>query len=368
MRTTIAKLAPALLLLAGASSSGPAGAAAGDFHLESTIAFTSNRDNLSLVVPQPTLRFEVYLMNPDGTNARRLTHNTDADGLAALSPDGKQIVFDSNRNRADYLSSCGADSLFVSDLFVMDTTGGEQTLLRRASSSGSWSPDSKNIAYHASASGVGCPSRSDPGAAASDSDIFVVNLDDLLADTEQPTNITNTPDKIDDDADWSPTAQRLVYTAHDVGDDIPSGPGFLSNSAELYVTNADGSDRLRLTQNTFEERAPAWSPSGDKIVYSCRIGGGAADFEICVINSDGTGAVQLTNNSVADLTATWSPDGQQIGFQRPVPGQGNQLFTMPPSLNQDGTLPSATQRTFPPGISLLANWGNLRVKGEESAP
>jgi hypothetical protein len=51
------------------------------------------------------------------------------------------------------------------------------------------------------------------------SDIFVVNVDDLLAGTEQPTNITNTPDKVDDDADWSPTG-HIVYTAHNVGGDM----------------------------------------------------------------------------------------------------------------------------------------------------
>jgi len=368
MRTT-AQLATLVGVLVAAAVAVPPVVSAGEFHRESTIAFTSNRDNLGLVADQPMLRFEVYLMNPDGTNVRRLTQNTDGDGFGALSPDGRKIVFDSNRNRADYLSPCGPTSVFVSDLFLMDGAGGEQTLVRSASSSATWSPDSKEIAFHASASGLGCPSRTDPGAAATDSDIFVANLDDLLTGIEQPLNVTNTPDKIDDDADWSPTARKLVYTAHDVGDDIPSGQGALSNSAELYVTKTDGSDRTALTRNTFEERAPAWSPSGGRIVYSCRIGGGAADFEICLINADGTGAVQLTNNTVADLTATWSPDGQQVVFQRPVLGQGNQLFTMPPSLNQDGTLPTATQRTFsppgisPPAVNLLANWGELRVKG-----
>jgi Tol biopolymer transport system component len=289
-----------------------------------------------------------------------------------LSPDGKKIVFDSNRNRPELgslpcpVAPGGTDdpSYFVSDLFLMEPDGSEQTLLRRGSSSATWSPDSKHIAFHASASGAGCPSRSDPGAAASDSDIFVANVDDLLAGVEQPRNITNTAEQIDDDADWSPTG-RIVYTAHDVGDDItnPNNPqGAVSNSAELYSVNADGSDRRRLTENTFEERAPSWSPNGDKIVYSCRIDGGFTDSEICVIDADGTHRVQLTNNSVADLTATFSPDGQQIVFQRPVPGQGNQLFTMWPTLNEDGTLPIAAQLTFAPGVNLLPNWGELRVK------
>jgi TolB protein len=352
------------------------------FSLSSTIAFSGNRDNLSLVLAHPTLGFEVYLLNPvearaDRSNVRRLTQNTDGDGFAAVSPNGKKIVFDSNRNRPPPgslpcpVAPGGTDdpSYFLSDLFLMDTDGEVQTLLIGGSSSATWSPDSKDIAFHASASGAGCPSRSDPGAAATDSDIFVANVDDLLAGVEQPRNITNSPDKIDDDADWSATG-RIVYTAHDVGDDItnPNNPqGAASNSAELYSVNADGSDRRRLTDNTFEERAPSWSPSGDKIVYSCRIDGGFTDFEICVIDADGTNRVQLTNNAVADLTATFSPDGRQIVFQRPVPGQGNQLFTMRPTLNEDGTRPTSTQLTFAPGMNLLPNWGELRIKDRAPA-
>jgi Tol biopolymer transport system component len=342
MRTSTAKLSTILVALVAASSAAPAVAAAGNFGLESTIALSSNRDNLNLVVAPASLRFEVYLMRGDGTNVRRLTNNADADGLAALSPDGKKVVFDSNRNRPEPGSlPCpiapggGADpSFFVSDLFLMETDGSKQTLLTRASSA-TWSPDSEQIAFHASTSGTGCPSRSDPGAATTDSDIFVANLDDL--GVEQPTNITKSEGKIDDDADWSPIDQRLVYTAHDLGDDVvnPMNPqGAASNSAELYLIDPDGTDRLRLTDNNYEERAAAWSPTGDKIVYSCRIGGGFADFEICLLdphpNPDGTlsAPTVLTNNPVPDLSATFSPDGQQIVFQRLVAGQGNQLFTM----------------------------------------
>jgi TolB protein len=388
MKKTVARLSVGLILIGAAAGSAPAVAAAGNPHLESTIAFSSNRDTLGIPLAQPVLGFEVYLVQPDGTNVRRLTNNTDGDGFAVLSPQGTTIVFDSNRNRPapgtlvdQHGDPCPVapgggptnpdPSYFVSDLFLMNTDGDEQTLLRARGSSASWSPDSEELAFHASASGAGCPSRSDPGAAATDSDIFVASLDDLLAGVEQPTDITNTPDKVEDDADWS-SKDRIVYTAHDVGDDIANPlnnfQGAVSNTAELYLSDPDGGHRLRLTDNSYEERAPAWSPDGDKIVYSCRIGGGFADFEICVIdvphnpNAALPAPTVLTNNSVADLTATFSPDGQQIVFQRPAPGQGIQLFTMAPSLNPNGTLPTATQLTTPPGINLLPHWGELRVK------
>jgi TolB protein len=320
-----------------------------EFQLESTIAFSSTRDNPTGVPAADAA--EIYLMNPDGTNPRRLTDNAYGDGFANLSPDGKKIAFNSDRLTG---------KINISDLFLMNADGSEQTFLIRGSSA-TWSPDCKEIAFHASASGNGTPNRTDPGSATTDSDIFVANVDDLLAGVAQPSDLTNSLDKVDDDADWSPDGQQNVYTAHDVGDDPPKAP-FISNTAEIYVINADGTGTpTRLTENTYEERAPAWSPNGSQIVFSCRTGGGTTVFHICVRNADAPAAQppqQLTSDSYGDLTATWSPDGSKILYHRnkPATAGGPQLWVM----NADGT--DQTQVTFPPGVNLFAHWGELSVK------
>src|SRR6266545_4697106 len=169
--------------------------------LRSTIAFVSTRHDPAAdpaVDPQRVFHAaEIYLMDGDGTQPRRLTENSYSDFFPALSPDGRRIVFDSNRLRAE------GEPLNTSDLFVMNADGSEQTHLTRGSSA-TWSPDCKDIAFHASASGTGTPIRPDPGSATTDSDIFVANVDDLLAGTEAPRNITNSETMIDDDPDWSP--------------------------------------------------------------------------------------------------------------------------------------------------------------------
>jgi hypothetical protein len=42
-----------------------------------------------------------------------------------------------------------------------------------------------------------------------DSDIFVVNVDDLLEHGTPPRNLTNDPTAVDEDPDWSPAGDGL---------------------------------------------------------------------------------------------------------------------------------------------------------------
>jgi len=317
--------------------------------MRSSIAFVSTRHDPAvdtMTVPQRALlTAEIYLMDGDGTNLRRLTENTSFDGFPALSPDGTEIVFDSNRLRAE------GEPFNTSDLFVMKVDGTSQTALLRGSSA-TWSPDGRQIAFHASASGKGRPIKTDPGAATSDNDIFVLNVRDFLEHRAQPKNLTNSPDAIDDDPDWSPDGRTIVFTSHAASDNPIN-----SATAELYAIDADGTGKpTRLTNNNEEERAPSWSPDGKRIVYCCRKDG--PDFEICVMNADGSGQVRLTDNDIGELTPSWSPDGRRIVFHRRVGARGHfQLFV----INADGT--GEKQLTFPPGLNGFPNWGEVRVRG-----
>ena len=56
---------------------------------EAQIAFVSERDGNS----------EIYMMDADGKNQRRLTKNDFPDTDPSWSPDGKRIIFVSDRNK-----------------------------------------------------------------------------------------------------------------------------------------------------------------------------------------------------------------------------------------------------------------------------
>ena len=322
----------------------------------STIMFTSTRDNTT--AERPFNGGEIYFINylNDGTFGapRRVTFNDIyGDGFPALSPDGKgKIVFDSNRFRGV------TDAANTSDLFLMNHDGTDQVYLTRGGSP-SWAPPagngrlSKVIAFHASASGIGMPINTFPGSATEDSDIFTVNVDDLLEHRAAPRNLTSSRvTTVDDDPNWSPDGATIAFTSY-VND-----PSTTVTPAEIYVMNADGTDVQQMTNDGVEKRGPAWSPDGTRILFSCRLGpanaAGLGTFEICVMDAVPNGATKrLTFNNSQDLTPTWSPSGHAIVFHRTP---GNQLWVM----RADGS--GQQQLTAPPGLNLLAtSWGVIGV-------
>jgi TolB protein len=91
-----------------------------------------------------------------------------------------------------------------------------------------------------------------------------------------------------------------------------NGSGSVWNG-DIYLVNADGSARTRLTRNPAQEFDPAWSPDGTKIAFSRFTEG---RYQIFVMNADGTDAVQLTRGDAAASDAAWSPDGSRIAYTR----------------------------------------------------
>jgi len=63
--------------------------------------------------------YEIYIMDPDGRNQVNLTNNSDMDLIPSLSPDGKKILFVSDRN---WEPDNKGDNNW--DVFVMDVDGG----------------------------------------------------------------------------------------------------------------------------------------------------------------------------------------------------------------------------------------------------
>ena len=71
---------------------------------------------------------------------------------------------------------------------------------------------------------------------------------------------------------------------------------------EIYVMGADGSNVVKLTDNTAGDFSPSWSPDGQRIAFFSDRDG---DYEIYVMDTNGSNVVKLTDNTVSDRTPSW---------------------------------------------------------------
>lgn len=103
---------------------------------QAQIAFVSNREG----------NFEIYVMDTDGKNHRRLTDNPAIDWDPSWSPDGERIVFSSEKG----------DSGWDIDIYVIDADGGNPRRLTRSPAENrtpSWPPDGEHIAFASNGNG-----------------------------------------------------------------------------------------------------------------------------------------------------------------------------------------------------------------------
>jgi Tol biopolymer transport system component len=75
------------------------------------IIFSSNMDDWHEDIKKYGHNFELYLIKSDGTGLERITYNNVFDSFPMFSPDGKKLVFSSNRNS----QRPRATDIFISD-------------------------------------------------------------------------------------------------------------------------------------------------------------------------------------------------------------------------------------------------------------
>jgi Tol biopolymer transport system component len=130
--------------------------------------------------------------------------------------------------------------------------------------------------------------------------------------------------------------------------DALTGKLVFSQEGDIYVMNADGSERARLTTHPDLDFDPAWSPDGTQIAFRSHRDG---NEEVYVMNADGSEQANRTSNPTSDYSPAWSPDGTQIAFASDRTGRsGNDIWIM----NADGSNP--VQITAIPGISEYPSW------------
>ncbi|MYC77732.1 sigma-70 family RNA polymerase sigma factor [Candidatus Poribacteria bacterium] len=256
------------------------------------VVFSSSRDG----------NWDIWTMNPDGSDPVNLTQDTAVDIHAAWSPTGEQILFTSFREEGKEPS-----------LYLMDADGNHiRKVLDNwySRSSATWAPDGKRI------------------ASVRDGVLYIITLDDKSAVPVAQTGFESVGDP-----DWSPDGKEIAF---------------------IYYKRKQGYELRLLDVRTLKQKVvlaqlerypvksdPSWSPDGEQIAFVLHKFRSMLNQEdafawqdeetIYTINHDGSNLRQLVSEKGPDaLHPTWSPDGHEIIYQQgihlPEVGDIRQLF------------------------------------------
>jgi len=195
--------------------------------------------------------YDLYTAKADGSDIKRLTNTPGYDAEATVSPNGKKIVFTSERDGDLDLYSMDVDGKNVKRL--TDEVGYDGGAF--------YSPDNKMIVYRRST---------------------------LTTEAE----ITRYKSLL---------AQHLI---------VPT-------TFEIWVMNADGTNKRQITSLAAGSFAPFFTPDGKRIIFCTNYF--ATDprkrnFDLALINLDGTGLERITFNETFDGFPMFSPDGKKLVF------------------------------------------------------
>ena len=84
---------------------------------------------------------------------------------------------------------------------------------------------------------------------------------------------------------------------------------------EIWVMNADGSNKRQVTHLNKASFAPYFFPDGKRIIFSSNVADPKGrDFDLYMIKVDGTGLERITYNDTFDGFPMFSPDGKKLAF------------------------------------------------------
>lgn len=226
----------------------------------SQIAFASDR----------TGHFEIWLMDWDGANQRRITSHNGLSILPSWAPDDDRLVYTSFARG-------------TSDMYIINRRGGGRMRIPTSlglNTSATFSPVGHDIAFVGSVNG--------------NPDIYVIGDDGKnLRRLTYDSSIESTPE-------WSPNGREISFT---------SGR---SGTPQIYIMDAEGSNvrRLSFDEGGWNDDA-TWSPDGEQIAYTSRVNG---RFQVRIANVI-TRESHVLAGEGSNEQPTWSPDGKWIAFQ-----------------------------------------------------
>ena len=238
---------------------------------------------------------DLFVLSSDGMTTTQLTHTPEHEAFVAWTDDSKNVLF--------YVLNDGISTIFKIDLKGQN----QQVVTRIPGRSPALSPNGKQLLY---ASGSW-----------TEMSLFLSPLSG-----ENPRQI-NDGKSIAWNTNWSPSGKRFAFT------------GRVDSKSELavFLANADGTQVHQVSNVPAEEGAaqwPVWSNDGRwlAVQVGSRVKKNSAHIWLVEVSTGLSRKLASHEEAYLDETPSWFPDGKHLAFQSNRTGR-MEVWVM----NVDGT-------------------------------
>ena len=235
---------------------------------------------------------EVYIMNADGTNPTRVTEDPASAVWPALSPNGRQIAFHSDRG-----SQLAPDR----NIWVIDVDGKnlrQLTFHPKGDRYPAWAPDGNQIAFTSD--------RESPEDKRQwpKTEIYVMDTDGGNVKRVTDLGFASRPR-------WSPDGEWILFE------------GIVDQGRQIYAIRPDGTDMWMVSEPRPEAGMylGGWSPDGKQVLYKGSIHGDVRHSFAIIVTLDPIGRSKVKKREEVPLpkipgvtSVSFGADGKSILF------------------------------------------------------
>jgi TolB protein len=256
---------------------------------------------------------QIYTMNVDGSNVKLISNGDGRTTCSYFFPNGRRILFSSTHlgakecpPRPDFSKGYVWAVYPTFDIFTAKPDGSDLTQLTTTpgyDAETTITRDGKHLVF----------------TSMRDGDLDIYTMD---ADGGNVRRLTNELG-YDGGPFWSYDGKQIVYRAYhpQIEKDKSDYLNLLKQNLirpttlEIWVMNADGSDKRQVTHNGKANFGPYFFPDGKRIIFASNMDDPKGrNFDLYKINADGTGLERITYNDTFDGFPMFSPDGKKLVF------------------------------------------------------